>query len=144
MAKTYSNRTRNPRFTQRHKRIAVIGIKTESYQPAFYVPGYMQSAGFEIVPVPVFTRTRLRFWRKSLPKITDHSWRIDLVNIFRVPAMWRNTPTTLAKNRKPSGCSRDLQREVAEPLLKKVSRSCRISADGRASHYWDMILAAIE
>ena len=38
------------------KRIAVIGIKTEeqSFQPAFYVPQYMKSAGFEIVPVPVY------------------------------------------------------------------------------------------
>jgi predicted CoA-binding protein len=40
----------------RTKRIAVLGIKTAAQedQPAFYVPKYMQSAGFEIVPVPVY------------------------------------------------------------------------------------------
>ncbi len=38
------------------KRIAVLGIKTEaqSFQPAFYVPQYLISAGFEVVPVPVY------------------------------------------------------------------------------------------
>ena len=38
------------------KRIAVLGIKPDSHssQPAFYVPSYMQRAGFEIIPVPVY------------------------------------------------------------------------------------------
>jgi predicted CoA-binding protein len=38
------------------KTIAVLGIKTEdqSNQPAFYVPKYMQNAGFKIIPVPVY------------------------------------------------------------------------------------------
>ena len=36
--------------------IAVLGIKTEaqSNQAAFYVPRYMASAGFEVIPVPVY------------------------------------------------------------------------------------------
>ena len=40
----------------RVKRVAVLGIKTEaqSFQPAYYVPEYVQSAGYEIVPVPVY------------------------------------------------------------------------------------------
>jgi hypothetical protein len=38
------------------KTIAVLGIKTEMHagQPALYVPSYMQSAGFKIIPVPVY------------------------------------------------------------------------------------------
>ena len=38
------------------KRIAVLGIKTEAQadQPSVYVPAYLQKAGFEIVPVPVY------------------------------------------------------------------------------------------
>ena len=38
------------------KRIAVLGIKAERHsdRPAFYVPEYLQSAGAEIVPVPVY------------------------------------------------------------------------------------------
>lgn len=37
-------------------RVAVLGIKTEAQadQPAFYVPHYLQDAGVEIVPVPVY------------------------------------------------------------------------------------------
>ena len=40
---------------RRVKRIAVLGIKTEeqSFQPAYYVPESVQSAGYEIIPVPV-------------------------------------------------------------------------------------------
>ena len=36
--------------------IAVLGIKTEqqSGQPAFYVASYLDSAGFEVIPVPVY------------------------------------------------------------------------------------------
>ena len=36
-------------------RIAVIGIKPEIVGgPAYYVPEYLQTAGFEIIPVPVY------------------------------------------------------------------------------------------
>ncbi len=37
------------------RRVAVIGIKTpESGGPAYSVPAYMQQAGYDIVPVPVY------------------------------------------------------------------------------------------
>ncbi len=38
------------------RRIAVLGIKTEAQRDAaaFYVPEYMQRAGYDIVPVPVY------------------------------------------------------------------------------------------
>ena len=38
------------------KTIAVLGIKPESHadQPAHYVPAHMASAGYEIIPVPVY------------------------------------------------------------------------------------------
>ena len=36
-------------------RIAVIGIKPEIVGgPAYYVPAYLQAAGYEIIPVPVY------------------------------------------------------------------------------------------
>jgi len=45
-----------PQIALGAKRVAVIGIKTEDKpeQPAFYVPEYLQRAGVEIVPVPVY------------------------------------------------------------------------------------------
>ena len=36
------------------RRIAVLGIKIDPDQPAYFVPEYAQRAGFEIVPVPVY------------------------------------------------------------------------------------------
>ena len=38
------------------KRLAIIGIKPESHStaPAHYVPSYLQRAGYEVVPVPVY------------------------------------------------------------------------------------------
>ena len=70
------------------KSIAVLGIKTEAqpYQPAFYVPKYLQSAGFQIIPVPVYypevTQILGQQVYRSLQKIP---FQIDLVNIFRRP-----------------------------------------------------------
>lgn len=68
------------------KRIAVLGIKTEaqSGQPAFYVPQYMQRAGFEIVPVPVyFAEATEILGEKVYRKLVDVPGEIDLVNVFR-------------------------------------------------------------
>ena len=44
------------RIVRECTRIAVLGIKTEAQrdQPAFYVAEYMASAGYDIVPVPVY------------------------------------------------------------------------------------------
>ncbi len=66
------------------KRIAVVGIKMESYQPAFYVPQYMKSAGFEIVPVPVYYPDATEILgEKVYRNLVDIPGEIDLVNIFR-------------------------------------------------------------
>lgn len=70
------------------RRIAVLGIKTEAQasQPAFYVPRYLQAAGFEIVPVPVYypdvTEILGAPVRRSLAAIEGP---VDLVNVFRRP-----------------------------------------------------------
>ena len=70
------------------ERIAVLGIKTEAQggQPAFYVPQYMQSAGYEIVPVPVYypeaTEILGRPVFRSVAAIPEP---VDMVNVFRRP-----------------------------------------------------------
>lgn len=66
--------------------IAVLGIKTEaqSNQPAFYVPRYLDSAGFQILPVPVYYPSVLNILGKKIyRKLTDIPVDVDLVNIFR-------------------------------------------------------------
>jgi predicted CoA-binding protein len=68
------------------KSIAVLGIKTEaqSDQPAFYVPKYMQNAGFKIIPVPVYypdvTEILGEKVHRQLQQIPEE---VDMVNIFR-------------------------------------------------------------
>ena len=72
----------------RTRRIAVLGIKTEaqSDQPAFYVPKYMQNAGFEIVPVPVYYPEATEILgQRVYRKLVDVPGDIDMVNVFRRP-----------------------------------------------------------
>lgn len=68
------------------KTIAVLGIKTEaqSFQPAYYVPQYMASAGFKIIPVPVYYPDATEILnQKVYRKLADIPGEVDLVNIFR-------------------------------------------------------------
>ena len=70
------------------RRIAVLGIKTEaqSNQPAFYVPQYMQRAGFEIVPVPVYyPEVTEILGQRVYRKLENIPGDIDMVNVFRRP-----------------------------------------------------------
>lgn len=66
--------------------IAVLGIKTEaqSSAPAFYVPSYLLSAGFEVIPVPVYyPEVTEILGQKVYRKLTDVPADLDMVNIFR-------------------------------------------------------------
>ena len=66
--------------------IAVLGIKTEqqSSQAAFYVPSYMGSAGFQIIPVPVYYPDVTQILgQKVYRKLTEIPGEVELVNIFR-------------------------------------------------------------
>jgi predicted CoA-binding protein len=73
-------------IVRQSKRIAVLGIKTEkqSGQPAFYVPQYMQKAGVEIVPVPVYyPDVTAILGRPVYRRLIDVPGHLDLVNVFR-------------------------------------------------------------
>jgi uncharacterized protein len=66
--------------------IAVLGIKTEAQanQPAFYVPNYLDRAGFQIIPVPVYYPKVLQILGKKVyRKLADIPVDVDLVNVFR-------------------------------------------------------------
>ena len=68
------------------KRIAVLGIKTErqASQPAFYVPRYLDSVGFEVVPVPVYYPDVTEILGKRVyRRLIDIPGAIDLVDVFR-------------------------------------------------------------
>ncbi|HEV2017932.1 MAG TPA: CoA-binding protein [Gemmatimonadaceae bacterium] len=68
------------------RRIAVLGIKPNPDQPAYYVPEYAQRAGYEIVPVPVYYKDLTEMQGERVyRKLTDIPGDIDMVNVFRRP-----------------------------------------------------------
>jgi predicted CoA-binding protein len=72
------------RILENSRRIAVLGIKREHDRPAYFVPEYAHSAGYEIVPVPIYypDMTEL-FGAKVYRKLVDVPGEIDIVNVFR-------------------------------------------------------------
>jgi uncharacterized protein len=67
-------------------RVAVLGIKTEqqSGQPAFYVPNYLQRAGYEVVPVPVYyPDVKEILGRPVFRSVSEIAEPIDIVFVFR-------------------------------------------------------------
>jgi predicted CoA-binding protein len=71
------------------KRIAVLGIKTESQrgEPAFYVAEYLVRAGLEVIPVPVYYPDVTTIL--GLPvqrKLEAIEGPLDMVDVFRRPS----------------------------------------------------------
>ncbi len=120
------------------KRIAVIGIKMEPNQPAFYVPNYMKDAGFEIVPVPVYYPEATEILgEKVYRKLTEIPVEIDLVNIFRRSAdVEKHLDDILEKKPKAIWMQSGIQNDsVAESLAKngiKVVQNLCLMVEHRA------------
>src|SRR5438270_763929 len=74
------------RIVKQSRRVAVLGIKTEEHQPAFYVPAYLQQAGVEVIPVPVYyPGLKEILGRPVYRKLAEVPGEIDLVDVFRRP-----------------------------------------------------------
>jgi uncharacterized protein len=70
------------------RRIAVLGIKPErrEHRPAFFVPQYMQQAGFTVIPVPTYyPEVQEILGQRVYRLLADVPGTIDLVNVFRRP-----------------------------------------------------------
>ena len=68
------------------RRIAVLGIKTEAQagQPAFFVPDYLQRAGYDIIPVPVYyPDATVILGQPVFRRVADAPGPVDLVVVFR-------------------------------------------------------------
>jgi len=105
------------------KRIAVLGIKPESHaaQPAFYVPKYMDNAGYEIIPVPVYYPDVTHILGKPVyRKLIDIPGDVDMVNVFRRPHdIPPHTEDILAKKPKSVWLQLGIRNDkVAETLAK--------------------------
>ncbi|MDI3281731.1 CoA-binding protein [Polyangium sp. 15x6] len=71
------------------RRVAVLGIKTEQQagQPAYYVPAYLQGAGVDIVPVPVYYPDVTRILGQPVyRRLADVPGEIDILDVFRRPS----------------------------------------------------------
>jgi predicted CoA-binding protein len=69
-------------------RVAVLGIKTEQAadQPAYRIPQYLQRAGIEIIPVPVYYPGATEILgEKVYRRLADIPGDIDIVDVFRRP-----------------------------------------------------------
>jgi len=115
------------------KTIAVLGIKTEvqAGQPAFYVPKYMQSAGFKIIPVPVYFPDATQILgEKVYRQLADIPVEVDMVNVFRRPQdIPPHLEDILAKKPKSVwmqlGISHDaVAEELAKAGIKVVQNRC--------------------
>ena len=70
------------------KVVAVLGIKTEEAhdQPAFYVPQTVQSAGYRVVPVPVYYPEATKILGQPVFRsVAAIGEPIDIVDVFRRP-----------------------------------------------------------
>jgi len=68
------------------KRVAILGIKPDPAQPAYYVPAYTQKAGYEIVPVPVYyPDLREVLGAPVYRTLAAIPGDIDIVDVFRRP-----------------------------------------------------------
>ena len=113
--------------------IAVLGIKTEAQagQPAFYVAKYLDDAGFDVIPVPVYyPDVKEILGRPVYRKLADIPGEVDLVNVFRrsedVP---QHVDDILAKKPKAVWLQLGIQNDpVAEKLaqagIKVVQNRC--------------------
>jgi uncharacterized protein len=74
------------RVLREAKRIAVLGIKLEPSQPAYYVPAYAKRIGLEIVPVPVYyPDATVILGEPVYRRVADIPGPVDMVNVFRRP-----------------------------------------------------------
>ena len=69
----------------RTHRVAVLGIKTAATgEPAYYVSAYVQRAGIEIVPVPVYFPEITEILGQAVYRtVSAIPGPIDMVNVFR-------------------------------------------------------------
>lgn len=128
-----SDPTRIKELLEKTRTIAVLGIKTEAQanQPAFYVPRYLDSVGFEVIPVPVYYPDVTHILGHTVYRtLAEIPVDVDLVNVFRRP---QDIPThledILAKGPKSvwlqSGIKHDAVAEkLAQAGIKVVQDRC--------------------
>jgi hypothetical protein len=65
--------------------VAVLGAHWESQRAAYYVPEYLRSQGYRILPVNPEANGRELFGELVRARLSDITERVDLVDVFRRP-----------------------------------------------------------
>jgi uncharacterized protein len=76
------------RLLEQARRVAILGIKPESHRSAaaYYVPAYLQRAGLEVVPVPVYFPDLDEILGEPVyRRLTEVPGELDMVVVFRRP-----------------------------------------------------------
>jgi hypothetical protein len=106
------------------KRIAVLGIKTEAQadQPSVYVPLYMQRAGYEVVPVPVYYPEATEILGERVyRRLADVPGDIDMVDVFRRPRdIDQHVEDILAKNPRSVWFQSGIRNDDAAEIFAKA------------------------
>ena len=106
------------------KRIAVLGIKTEAQadQPSVYVPMYLQKAGLEIIPVPVYYPDVTEVLGKKVYRnLMDIPEEIDMVDVFRrAPDINGHVEDILVKNPKSVWFQFGIRNDAAAEIFAKA------------------------
>ena len=109
---------------QASKRVAVLGIKTEQQQgqPAFYVPQYLENAGVDVVPVPVYYPDVTHILGKPVfRRLVDIPGELDLVDVFRRPQdIDQHVDDILAKKPKAVWFQSGIRNDAAAQKLAKA------------------------
>ena len=109
---------------QASKRVAVLGIKTEQHggQPAFYVPQYLENAGVDVVPVPVYYPDVTHILGKPVfRRLVDIPGELDLVDVFRRPQdIDQHVDDILAKKPKAVWFQSGIRNEAAAEKLARA------------------------
>ncbi|MDD9883251.1 MAG: CoA-binding protein [Gammaproteobacteria bacterium] len=74
------------RILREHRRIAVVGLSADWYRPSFFAAKYMQSHGYQIIPVN--PRHREILGETSYPDLAaaaEAAGPVDIVDVFRRP-----------------------------------------------------------
>ena len=106
------------------KRIAVLGIKTDAQadQPSVYVPAYLQKAGFEIVPVPVYyPDATMILGKRVFRRLVDVPGDIDMVDVFRrSPDVTGHVEDILAKKPHSVWLQSGIRNDAAAEIFAKA------------------------
>lgn len=72
------------RILERYRRIAMVGLSSNSFRPSHFAAIYLLSKGYEVIPVN--PRETEVLGRKSYPSVLEAPRPVEVVDIFRETA----------------------------------------------------------